>query len=247
MAKKGYTLVELLIVVAIAAVLFVAFFNSLVSSTKAHEKQSALSGAESDFESVLLSLETDAGRAGFLSTDPETVAWFAVNWPPSSPTLEVSHGTDFDHLTVRWAAGGMDCPAGAEYSTTLPSGKTGCIRKVEYYVDSGKLFRDLDEAGPVDISPFTVESFKVFFRDSNGTWSANMPSASEIRGVAAYLRVVAPYRGKMGCGTYPSDELMVPYGGAEAVGISTVTVSDCDDTLRLEQVVSSSLPNQQRY
>jgi len=247
MTRRGYTLVELLIVIAIAAVLFVAFFDSLVSSTRTHEKQSALSNAESDFESVLLSLETDVGKAGFLSTDPETATWFAAGWPSSLPTLDVSHGSSFDQITIRWAASGADCPTGADYSVTLPSGKTGCIRSVSYYVDDGRLIRDLDEAGPTSISPFTIESFKVFFRDRSGGWSGGMPAAPDIRSVAAYVRVVIPYQGSRGCGTYPAGERLAPFGGADAVGITPVTVSDCDGTLRLEQVVSSALVNQQRY
>jgi len=245
--KRGYTLVELLLVIAIAGVLFVAIFNSLISSTRAHEKQSALSSSESDFESILLSFEADAARAGFLTTDPEAATWFASNWPSGYPSLDVQHDTDFDSITIRWVALDGDCPSSPEYSVTLSSGRTACLRKVSYYVDDGKLIRDLDEAGPVEIGRFATEAFKIFFRNSSGDCSEGMPAANDVRSVAAYIRVAAPYKGNMGCGTYPSPEVISPFGSASDLGLRTVTYSTCSGVLRMEQVVSTSLVNQQWY
>jgi len=245
--KRGFTLVELLMVIAIASVLMAAFFGSLVSSTRSHEKLSAMEVVQSDFDSILLSFETDSARAGFLSTDPEAATWFSINWPSSLPSIEVQHQSNGDKVTFRWAAAGADCPSAAEYSVTLPSGNTGCIRSVSYYVDDGVLTRDLDEAGPVGIGLFTTEAFNVFFRDDTGSWSSTLPPAQSLRAVAAYIRVSAPYEGDAGCGTYPHSEVIASYGNASDLGITTVTYSTCKDVVRLERVVSTALPNQQWY
>jgi prepilin-type N-terminal cleavage/methylation domain-containing protein len=246
-SNRAFSLIELLLVLAVGAVLMAAFFNSLAASSRSQDKQSSLEQAESEFESVLLSLETDAARAGFLSADPETAAWFASNWPASYPSLAVSSSGGYDSLTIRWAASGSDCPTGAEYSVTLASGNVACLRRVRYYVSDTGLVRDLDEAGPVTISPYAIEAFDVFFRSSTGGWSASLPPAGEDRNVAAYVRVAAPYKGDAGCGGYPKSELLEPYGGAAAIGVSTVDYTSCRNTLRLEQVVSSALVNQQQY
>ncbi|WP_457627376.1 type II secretion system protein [Oceanithermus sp.] len=245
--SRGFTLVELLVVMAIAGVLFAALLNSLIVSTRVHDRQSARDRVQADVESVALSLATDLGRAGFLSDDPTAVTWLAQNWSATSyPTIRVASGAPYDDLTVRWGAEGADCPSGAEASYAV-DGQTICIRSVRYYVSDGRLYRDLDEADPVEVLPYTVEDFQVFYKDRNGTWSSTLPAPASLAAVGVYLRVAAPYEGEAGCGTYPSSEVLAAYGSASALGIPQVTYSTCDGVLRLERVVGVGLANLQRY
>ncbi len=246
-SRKGFTLVELLVVMGIAGVLFAALLNSLVVSGRVHDRQSARDRVQADVESVALSLTTDLGRAGFLSDDPAAVTWLAQNWPTAShPTVRVVAGNPYDDLAVRWGAEGADCPSGADVSYTV-GGQTVCVRSVRYYVSDGQLYRDLDEADPVAVLPYTVEAFQVFYRDRDGTWSSSLPPSSSLAAVGVYLRVAAPYEGEAGCGTYPSSEVLAAYGSAGSLGIPQATYGTCDGVLRLERVVGVGLANLQRY
>jgi len=245
--RRGFTLIELLVVMAIAGTLFTALLNSLVVSGRVHDRQSERDRIQADLESVALSLTTDLGLAGFLSDNPTTAIWLSQNWPTEShPTISVNASDPYDDLTIRWGAEGVDCSSGADASYVVDS-HIICIRSVRYYVSNDRLYRDLDEADPVMVLPYAIESFQVFYKDRNGTWSSVQPAPSSLAGIGVYLRIAAPYKGDAGCGTYPSDELLAAYGSASALGITQATYDTCNAVLRLERVVGVGLTNLQRY
>ena len=239
--KAGFTLVELVVVLALAGVILALLGRTFVLSAKGRDQLAGFSQLKDEVSAVVFNLRADAERAGSLSLSPEVAWYLAENWPAGEDTVFVEHGDEFDTLTFRWAEA-EDCPSGEGYPVSVGS-VSACIRETTYEVDSsGRLLKD-DEP----LADFEVEAFRVFWGTADG-WQWERPAPEEARAIAVYLRASVPYREPVSCGTYPSPGVLDPYGSEikDEIEEETLSGNDCYRLVR-ETVAEFPLVNLQHW
>jgi general secretion pathway protein J len=159
---KGFTLVEILVAIAIFAVIGAMAFGGYNSLQKRSDQADAASTRSRDIQATLLRMTQDFEE---LDSRP-TREPLGTNY---EDVLDVSRQTATDFVLTR---AGWSNPAGVQRPT---------LQRVRYHLDDDKLMRDywvvLDrtpDLKPVSVAMLTgVTSLHVRYLDTTGAWHAD--------------------------------------------------------------------------
>jgi prepilin-type N-terminal cleavage/methylation domain-containing protein len=203
--QAGFSLIEVLIALAVAAVLGIILTQLYASSNQAQQVQQTISALQENKLALAELLQSELRLAG-----SKDLASLTVTVSPTVTATQTVSGTSCTAcLTVSYAQAGQVDKVGFVY---LPSAK-----ELELQTRSGSAASNSAPA------MWGVSDFSVYFLTSSGSWTSSQPSVGNFAAIGVYFRLRSHRSsGEGGCQSYPSASAGLPASPSQ-LGIQSVT------------------------
>lgn len=111
MNKKGFTLIEIVVAMAIASVVMAAIFSLYHAQTRSHRQQQLLVETQQNLRAAVYLLEREVRMAGYSAVEPRAPAGFVLNFSGLGTTNEGS-GAAINAANVAFTTDSGPAPLG---------------------------------------------------------------------------------------------------------------------------------------